>query len=81
MKIYVGNLTNTTSETDVMNLFSTVRSLVSVTIIKDRATGMSKGFGFIEYDNQSSGKEAIASFNGTELNGAKLKVSEAKQRF
>ena len=78
-RMYVGNLSYQTTETDLTNLFEQVGPVESVNIITDRDTGRSKGFGFVEMSNEDAEK-AIAQFNGTELNGRALTVNEARPR-
>ncbi|MCB9027253.1 MAG: RNA-binding protein [Bdellovibrionaceae bacterium] len=81
MKIYIGNLSPTTVENDLQTIFSPVGTLVSVNIIKDKSSGKSRGFGFVEFQNKTDGTEAITQLDGHMLNGAKLLVSEAKEKF
>jgi RNA recognition motif-containing protein len=76
-KVYVGNLPFQTTEDDLNNLFSQVGQVESVSIITDRDTGRSKGFGFVSMDAESADK-AIAQFNGTDFNGRALTVNEAR---
>jgi RNA recognition motif-containing protein len=76
-KIYVGNLPFRTTEEDIANLFSQVGPVESVSIITDRDTGRSKGFGFVSMGGDDADK-AIAQFNGTEFNGRALTVNEAR---
>ena len=78
-RIYVGNLSYQTTETDLSTLFEQVGQVESVNIITDRDTGRSKGFGFVEMGNEEADK-AIAQFNGTELNGRSITVNEARPR-
>jgi RNA recognition motif-containing protein len=78
-KIYVGNLSYQTTENDLTNLFEEVGQVDSVSIITDRDTGRSKGFGFVEMGNEDAEK-AIAQFNGKEVNGRALTVNEARPR-
>jgi cold-inducible RNA-binding protein len=78
-RMYVGNLSYQTTETDLTNLFEQVGPVESVNIITDRDTGRSKGFGFVEMSTEDAEK-AIAQFNGTELNGRALTVNEARPR-
>jgi RNA recognition motif-containing protein len=78
-RLYVGNLSYQTTETDLTNLFEQVGQVESANIITDRDTGRSKGFGFVEMGNEDAEK-AIAQFNGTELNGRALTVNEARPR-
>jgi RNA recognition motif-containing protein len=76
-KLFVGNLSFQTSEQDLNDLFAQVGKIDSVSIITDRMTGRSKGFGFVEMDNEAA-ENAITKFNGTELDGRKLTVNEAR---
>jgi cold-inducible RNA-binding protein len=76
-KVYVGNLPFNTTEEDLANLFSQVGSVESVSIITDRDTGRSKGFGFVSMGADEADK-AIAQFNGTDFNGRALTVNEAR---
>jgi RNA recognition motif-containing protein len=76
-KIFVGNLSYQTTEDDLSNLFEQVGQVESVNIITDRATGRSKGFGFLEMGEEEADK-AIAQFNGAELNGRSITVNEAR---
>src|SRR4030095_4991093 len=78
-KLYVGNLSFQTTENDLTNLFEQAGQIESVTIITDRDTGRSKGFGFVEMTNEDAEK-AIEQFNGTEFNGRSLTVNEARPR-
>jgi RNA recognition motif-containing protein len=78
-RLYVGNLSYQTTETDLTTLFEQVGPVESANIITDRDTGRSKGFGFVEMSNEDAEK-AIAQFNGTELNGRALTVNEARPR-
>lgn len=78
-RIYVGNLSYQTTESDLTNLFEQVGAVESASIITDRDTGRSKGFAFVEMDNEGADK-AITQFNGTDLNGRSLTVNEARAR-
>ena len=79
-KLYVGNLSFDTSSTDLESLFAKAGTVQSVSLIEDRETGRSRGFGFVEMQTKEEGDAAIAQFNGTELGGRTLKVNEAKPR-
>jgi cold-inducible RNA-binding protein len=78
-KIYVGNLSYQATENDLASLFEQAGEVESVTIITDRDTGRSKGFGFVEMSVEDADK-AIAQFNGVEINGRTLTVNEARPR-
>jgi RNA recognition motif-containing protein len=79
-KLYVGNLPYTVSESDLSTLFSEAGNVASVALIKDRETGRSKGFGFIEMSSQAEAEEAIRMFNGYEYGDRPLKVNIARPR-
>jgi len=80
MKLYVGNLSFSTTNGDLSNLFSQVGPVESVNMVTDRDTGQSRGFAFIEMADRSAGEAAITQFNGHTLDGRTLKVSEAKPK-
>ncbi len=78
-KIYVGNLPWSASEDEIREFFSTYGEVQSVTIITDRDTGRSRGFGFVEMEGDSA-NQAIDGANGKELSGRPIRVSEARER-
>ena len=78
-RIYIGNLSYQTTESDLTTLFEQAGEVESASIITDRETGRSKGFAFVEMGGESADK-AITQFNGTELNGRALTVNEARPR-
>ena len=80
MNIYVGNLPYSTTEDELRELFAQHGSVVSVNIIKDRETGNSKGFGFVEMAEQSEAEEAINELNNSVLNERNLRVNQAHPR-
>jgi RNA recognition motif-containing protein len=80
VKLYVGNMSYNTSEDDLRALFSQAGTVNSVALIKDRTTGMSKGFAFIEMDSQASAQKAITMFNEYMLNERQLAISFARPR-
>ena len=80
VKLYVGNLSYNMSEDDLRTLFTQAGIVTSVALIKDRTTGMSKGFAFVEMDSQASAQKAITMFNAYEMNERQLAVSFARPR-
>jgi cold-inducible RNA-binding protein len=79
-KIYVGNLSYETTENDLKELFAQAGTVASATLIKDRDSGQSKGFAFIEMTNQAEAEKAIQMFNGKSLGSRELKVNLARPR-
>ena len=77
-KLFVGNLSFQTTESDITAAFETFGSIESVSIITDRDTGRSKGFGFVVMAEADAADKAIAQMNGSQLNGRALTVNEAK---
>jgi len=77
-KLFVGNLSFSTTTTDLEDLFSQVGAVTSATIIMDKFTGKSRGFGFVELANAQDIAAAIERFNGAEVQGRALTVNEAK---
>src|SRR5688572_33398070 len=80
MKLYVGNLAFQTSSSDLQELFAQAGTVQSASVIEDRDTGRSRGFGFVEMASKEEGDAAIAQFNGKEFNGRNLTVNEARPR-
>ena len=80
MKLYVGNLSFQTSSDDLQQLFAQAGTVQSASVVEDRETGRSRGFGFVEMSSKEEGQAAIAQFNGKEINGRNLTVNEAKPR-
>ncbi|HJR07454.1 MAG TPA: RNA-binding protein [Pyrinomonadaceae bacterium] len=80
MKLYVGNLNFKTSGEDLQELFGQVGTVESASVVMDRDTGRSRGFGFVEMATKEEGEAAIAQFNGKEFNGRNLSVNEARPR-
>ena len=74
-KLYVGNLTYETTDSDLQNLFSPHGSVQSARVILDRDTGRSKGFGFVEMNTGEEAQAAITALNGQETNGRSLTVN------
>lgn len=79
-KLYVGNLSFSSSDQDLEELFSQAGTVESVNIITDRDTGRSRGFGFVEMSSAEEANAAISQFNDTEFDGRNLVVNEAKPR-
>jgi len=77
-KLYIGNLASGVTEQELKDNFSTVGNVISLAIIKDKFTGLSKGFGFVEMETEEAAKEAITQFNGGELQGKVIVVNEAR---
>jgi cold-inducible RNA-binding protein len=80
MKLYVGNLAFQTSSSDLQELFGQAGTVTSASIIEDRDTGRSRGFGFVEMPNQSEAETAIAQLNGKDVGGRALRINEARPR-
>ena len=80
MNIYVGNLSWSTTEDELRQEFEAHGQVTSSTIIKDKETGKSRGFGFVEMANDAEGKAAIEALNGKELGGRALRINEARPR-
>lgn len=80
MNMYVANLGYQVQEEDLKNLFSPFGEVISASIIKDRVTGESRGFGFVEMQSAEAAGNAIAGLNNTELKGRNVTVSIARER-
>lgn len=80
MKLYVGNLAYQTSSQDLEELFAQAGTVESASVVSDRDTGRSRGFGFVEMSSKEEGQAAISQFNGVEVHGRSLTVNEAKPR-
>jgi len=80
MKLYVGNLSYAVTEAELQQSFEEFGAVVSVNIIKDRETGNSKGFGFVEMENKEDGEKAIKELDGSSMSGRDVKVNEARPR-
>jgi cold-inducible RNA-binding protein len=79
-KLYVGNLSFNTSSQDLETMFAEAGTVQSASVVEDRDTGRSRGFGFVEMSTKEEAQAAISSFDGKDLDGRNLKVNEAKPR-
>ncbi len=79
-KIYVGNLSYDTDDNTLRTLFSSHGTVSSATVLIDRETGRSRGFGFVEMENDNEATAAIAALNGKSVDGRSLNVNEARPR-
>jgi RNA recognition motif-containing protein len=80
MNIYVGNISRTATEQDLREAFQAFGEVSSAAIIKDKFSGESRGFGFVEMPNKEEGDKAISGLNGKDLKGRSLTVNEARPR-
>jgi len=80
MNIYVGNLSREATDGDLRQAFEAFGQVASVTILKDRFTGESRGFGFVEMPSKTEAQSAISGLNGTDLLGRTLTVTAARPR-
>src|ERR687886_862630 len=80
MKLYVGNLAFQTSSSELQEMFAQAGTVESASVVEDRDTGRSRGFGFVEMSSREEGEAAIAQFNGKEFGGRNLTVNEARPR-
>ena len=80
MKIYVGNLSFNTSETELNELFSQFGEVSDATHVTDRETGRPRGFGFVEMRDDNAAREAISSLDGKDVDGRTIKVNEARPK-
>ncbi len=80
MNLYIGNISYRTKESDLEQTFSAYGEVTSATIITDKITGRSKGFGFVDMPNDDEARAAIEAVNGREVGGRNLTVNEAKPR-
>ena len=80
IKLYVGNLSFQTSSEDLQELFAQAGTVESASVVEDRDTGRSRGFGFVEMSSKEEGQAAIQQLNGKEVGGRALTVNEAKPR-
>ncbi len=79
-KLYVGNLSFSTTEDDLRAVCESHGSVSSVAVVTDRETGRSRGFGFVEFDDAAAADAAMRALDGSELGGRNLRVNEAQER-
>jgi RNA recognition motif-containing protein len=79
-KLYVGNLAYSVTDQDLRELFSSAGQVESVSVVSDKFSGQSKGFGFVEMADAAAAQTAITTFDGSEFKGRNLKVNEARPR-
>ncbi|MFA4910755.1 MAG: RNA-binding protein [Desulfobacteria bacterium] len=80
MNIFVGNLSREVKDEDLRSLFETFGEVASVNVVKDKFSGESRGFGFVEMSAKASAQSAITGLNGKELKGRTINVNEARPR-
>lgn len=80
MKLFVGNFSFSTTESDLQNLFAPYGNVESVSVVTDRQTGRSRGFGFVEMSDRGEAEKAIEALNGKEFGGRTLNVNEARPK-
>jgi RNA recognition motif-containing protein len=79
-KLFVGNLAFSTTSSDLESLFATVGTVESASVVNDRDTGRSRGFGFVEMSSQSEAARAVSELNGRDIGGRQISVAEARER-
>ena len=79
-KLFVGNLPFSTTDQDLQNMFANAGLVNSATVIKDRETGRSRGFGFVEMSTEEEAQKAIEMFNGKEVDGRAIVVNIAREK-
>lgn len=79
-KLFVGGLPFATTDDELQQLFAAHGTVASATVVKDRDSGRSKGFGFVEFENDDEGKAAQAALNGSELGGRTISVDVARPK-
>ena len=79
-KLYVGNLSYSTTDAKLQALFAQAGQVVEAVVVMDRETGRSKGFGFVEMGSDAAANTAVDRFNGTDVDGRTIKVAEAQPR-
>ncbi len=77
-KIFVGNLEYSVSSEELRDHFASIGTIIDAVVIKDKMTGRSRGFGFVEFESDEMAKEAVEKLNGSELKDRKINVNEAR---
>lgn len=80
VRVYIGNLSFKTTEDSLKNAFAQYGNVLSAEVIRDKMTQQSKGFGFVEMENESDAKSAISGLNGKDLEGRRLRVNFAEEK-
>lgn len=80
MKIFVGNLSRDVSDEDLLKAFEAFGKVETATVVKDKFSGESRGFGFVEMSSESEAQSAISGMNGKDLKGRAVNVNEARPR-
>ncbi len=79
-KLFVGGLPFATTDEELKELFAAHGNVASATVVRDRDTGRSKGFGFVEFESDDEGKAAESALNGTEVGGRTISVAQARPK-
>jgi RNA recognition motif-containing protein len=79
-KLFVGGLPFSTTDDELNELFAAHGKVASANVVRDRESGRSKGFGFVEYENEDEGKAAEKALNGTEVGGRTISVAQARPK-
>lgn len=77
-KLFIGSLAWATTDESLKDHFSSIGNVVSASVIKEKMTGRSKGFGFVEYENEADAKAAVEKLNGSDLDGRAITVAESR---
>lgn len=79
-KLFIGSLAWATTDESLKEHFASIGPVTSASVIKEKMTGRSKGFGFVEYENEADAKTAVEKLNGSELDGRSITVAEARPK-
>lgn len=79
-KLFVGGLPFATTDDELKEIFAAHGTVASATVVRDRESGRSKGFGFVEYENDDEGKAAEQALNGSEIGGRSISVAQARPK-